>query len=80
MARGGAGMKPNGGYALADLRYRPIEHILEALNAKQLGAALEINKDTAAQIASDPGRFVDTPFELTDAQDGKIRAWLEGRS
>ena len=65
-------------YEFAELRYRPIEQILEALTCRQLGQALGLNKDTARQIKNDPGAHVDTPLELDEMKIRKIHTWLDG--
>ena len=69
----------NQGYDLSELRYRPLEHVLEALNCLQLAEAWGMDKTTAAQVAADPSRFVGTSYELTDERAQQLRRWLEAQ-
>jgi hypothetical protein len=71
------GNRTNGGYDLSELRYRPLEQILEVLTCRQLGEALGISHSTASFILRDPFAFVDTKQELDDQADQKIRRYLE---
>jgi transposase-like protein len=67
-------------YTIDDLRYRPIEHIMEeagGLGARELGQALGINKSTAMLLKRNPHLYVDTPLELDDASIRRIRDWME---
>lgn len=64
-------------YDYSDLRYRPIEHIMETLGCRTIGKALGIDRNTAAKLMRDPSAYVDTPLELDDEKVQRIRAWLE---
>ncbi len=64
-------------YSCEELRYRPLEQIMECISARDMAAALGWNKDTAARVKRDPSAFVDTNLELDDARVQQIREWLE---
>lgn len=64
-------------YTSDELRYRPIEQIMECISARDMAAALGWNKVTAARVKRDPSAFVDTDLELDDARVQQIREWLE---
>ena len=68
---------PKHPYSCAELRYRPIEHVLDALGSRDIAEALGIEKGTALRLAADPGRYIDTPYELTDEKIQMLRDWLE---
>lgn len=66
-------------YAYEELRYRPIEQIMESLTLVDLADALGINEHTAGKLVRDPTAYVDTALELDDAKVRRIREWLESR-
>jgi len=68
--------KPNCGYTLGELLYRPFPHILEALTSKQLAEAWGINKDTASHIKARPWEYTDTSNELNDKREMEAREWI----
>jgi len=63
-----------------DLVYRPIEHVLEDLSCRKLALALGCSRTQAAAIKVEPWKFVDTPWEMGDANIEKIRLWLRKRA
>jgi len=65
-------------YPLVDLAYPPIEHILDSLPVRVLGKMLHINKDTAAKLKREPWCFVDTPLEMTEEQEQRLRMEMRG--
>ena len=66
-----------GSYPVSELRWRPIEQIVEDLPVRHLGKALGVNKDTAGKIKCDMSACVDTALEMTDQKVRMIWAYLE---
>ena len=67
------------GYDYKTLSTRPLPQIIEILDSRKLAAFFGISKSTAAKIKDEPWCYVDTPYELNDAVDWKLRKWLEAQ-
>ena len=74
-------------YGPEELRYRPVEHILEALPCQTLAAIWGVNKDTAARIKREPYlslcQWDDPRTEdnyLSERRIRQLRVWLEAQS
>jgi hypothetical protein len=64
-------------YGPEELLFRPIEHILEALNKDQLAEIWGVNKGTATNMKMRPWEYKGTTMEVTPERERQVRQWLE---
>ena len=64
-------------YSHEELRYRPIEQVLEDLPCRVLAKALGCSKVTAMMLKRDPSVYVGTSNEIDERAVRRIRAFLD---
>lgn len=71
---------PGRRYTMADLSYRPIEHVIEYLPIHTLAKIWGVSKDSATRMKQTPAyELVDTWYEITDERVKQLRDWVERR-